>query len=59
MTGMSPTGSTVFYQYEAYVWANETDNANGNKVPIDFRLRVFASAIKINHAWKQKILGAL
>jgi hypothetical protein len=58
MTGLAPKpGSTTYYQYEAFVWKNETVDGNGNKIPIDFKLRVFASAIKLNHAWKLKLLG--
>lgn len=58
LTGMYPhPGQTMFYEYTSVYEANETDDSNGHKEPIDFRLRVFATAIKISHTWGYKILG--
>jgi len=59
MTGMAPgPGGTEFYEYTAFVAANETVNTAGSKVPIEFKLRVFATAIKFSHTWDLKVLGA-
>ena len=58
MTGMQPhPGQTTFYEYTCFYEANETDNSNGKKEPIDFKLRVFATAIKVNHTWDFKLFG--
>ncbi len=58
MPGMQPhPGQTMFYEYTSFYEANETDNTKGQKEPIDFKLRVFATAIKLNHTWGFKLLG--
>ncbi|MFY9855921.1 MAG: hypothetical protein WAK26_18790, partial [Terracidiphilus sp.] len=49
MTGLQPhPGKAMFYEYTAVYEANETDGPNGQKIPIEFKLRVFATAIKIS-----------
>jgi hypothetical protein len=58
MTGLQPhPGQTMFYEYTCFYEANETDNSKGQKVPIDFKLRVFATAIKVSHTWDFKLFG--
>ena len=58
MPGMTPhPGSTMFYEYTAYVFANETDNGKGAAEPINFKLRVFANAVRVNHNWGLHFLG--
>lgn len=58
LTGLQPhPGKAMFYEYTAVYEANETDGPNGQKVPIDFKLRVFATAIKISRTWNIKMLG--
>ncbi len=52
------TGQTMVYEYTCFYEANETDDAKGHKVPIpEFKLRVFATAIKFSHNWGVKFLG--
>lgn len=47
---MPPPHATMFYEYTATVYANQTDGTNGSKLPIpDFKLRVFAVAVKFVH----------
>jgi len=58
MPGMTPPPhGTMLYEYTAFVSANQVDDQNGNAVPVEFRLRVFANAIKVNHNWGVHILG--
>jgi hypothetical protein len=58
MTGLQPhPGKTVFYEYTCFYAANEMVDSEGKKLPIDFKLRVFATALKLNHTWGARILG--
>ncbi len=58
MPGMTPPPhGTMLYEYTAFVSANQTNDQNGNAVPVEFGLRVFANAIKINHNWGVHFLG--
>lgn len=51
-------GQTLVYEYTAFYEANELDDAKGHKVPIpDFKVRVFAVAVKLSHNWGVKFLG--
>ena len=54
---MPPPHGTMFYEYNASVSANETDTANGNAAPIEFKLRVAAFAFKVVHNWGLNFLG--
>jgi len=54
---MPPPHGTMLYEYTAYVYANETVDANGNKIPVEFRLRVGAIAVKCVHNWGVPFLG--
>ncbi len=58
MPGMTPPPSgTMFYEFTAFLSANETDNSNGKALPANFKLRIFANAIKLNHNWGFHFLG--
>lgn len=58
MTGMYPhPGTTMFYEYTCNYDANEMDNSKGVSAAPEFKLRVFATAIKISHTWNYKFLG--
>jgi hypothetical protein len=51
-------GQTNVYEYTCFYEANQLDDANGKKLPIpDFRLRVFAVAVKVAHNWGVKFAG--
>ncbi len=55
---MPPPHGTMFYEYTAQVSANQMDDANGNKEPVpEFKLRVFAVAVKFVHNWGWNFLG--
>jgi hypothetical protein len=57
------TGQTTVYEYTCFYEANELDDAHGKKLngspygPPDFKLRVFATAVKFSHNWGVKFLG--
>jgi hypothetical protein len=58
MTGMQPhPGQTMIYNYDCFYSANEFDDSHGHKEPIDFKLRVAASAVKVTHNWGWRFLG--
>ncbi len=58
MPGMTPhPGGTMFYEYTAFISATETYDSNGKAVPVEFKLRVFANAVKVNHNWGFHVLG--
>ena len=54
---MPPPHATMFYEYNASVSANQTDTANGQAAPIEFKLRVFAVAFKVVHNWGLNFMG--
>jgi len=56
--GIGPgPGETLFYEYTAFLAANEMDDAHGHRLPMDFKLRAFAIAAKLSHNWGVKFLG--
>jgi len=58
MPGMTPPPhGTMLYEYTAFVSANQVNDQNGNAIPVEFRLRVFANAVKLNHNWGVHLLG--
>ncbi|MGB8013864.1 MAG: transporter [Terriglobales bacterium] len=58
MTGMQPlAGQTVIYEYTCFYAANEFADARGKSLFPEFKLRVFANAIKITHNWGFHFLG--
>ena len=56
-SGVPRSGQTMVYEYTLFYSANELDDANGKKMPLDFKLRVAAVAIDISHNWGVKFLG--
>jgi len=54
---MPPPHGTMFYEYNAFVSANQTDDVNGKAVPVEFKLRVTALAFKVVHNWGLNLLG--
>jgi hypothetical protein len=51
-------GQTRVYEYTCFYEANELDDAHGKALPIpEFKLRVFAAAVKLSHNWGFKFLG--
>lgn len=54
---MPPPHATEFFEYTAMISANQVDTANGNAVPTEFRVRVFANAVKVVHNWGVPFLG--
>ena len=58
MTGLQPhPGKAMFYEYTAVYAANETDGPNGKKIPIEFKVRVLATALKVSRTWNINLLG--
>jgi len=58
MTGMQPhPGKTMIYQYTCYYAANEFDGSDGKSSLPEFKLRVFAAAVKVTHNWGWRFLG--
>lgn len=58
MTGMYPhPGTPMFYEYTAFYEANQSVNGQGKSAAPEFKLRVFATAIKISDTWKYRFLG--
>ena len=52
------SGQTMVYEYTCFYVANELDDAHGKKLPLpDFKLRVFAQAVKLSHNWGTQFLG--
>jgi hypothetical protein len=58
MTGMQPRpGQTVLYEYTCFYMANEFDDSKGKSAFPEFKLRVFANAVKVTHNWGVHFLG--
>jgi len=58
MTGMYPhPGKAMFYEYTAYYEASKFLNGQGQSAFPEFKLRVFATAIKYSETWHYKFLG--
>ena len=55
--GVPHAGQTFVYEYTVFYVANELDDANGKKLPMDFKVRVAAQAVKLSHNWGVKFLG--
>ncbi len=57
LTGVQPRpGQTQIYEYTVFYTANEFDDSKG-KGGGDFRIRVFANAVKVTHNWGVHFLG--
>jgi hypothetical protein len=58
MTGVQPApDKTMFYGYIAGYAANEFVNGQGASSTPEFKLRLFANAVKIAHNWGVPFLG--
>lgn len=58
LTGVQPRpGQTVLYEYTCFYAANEFDDSKGKSTIPNFRLKVFANAIKVTHNWGLHFLG--
>jgi len=58
MTGVQPRpGETRLYEYTCFYMANEFDNSKGKSAVPEFKLRVFANAVKLTHNWGISFLG--
>ncbi len=58
MTGVQPRpGQTVLYEYTCFYMANEFDDSKGKSAIAEFKLRVFANAVKVTHNWGIRFLG--
>jgi len=58
LPGLTPApGRTMFCEFTAFYSANEMADGNGkNSVP-EFKLRVLANALKVEHAWTAHLWG--
>jgi len=45
------------YEYTAFYAANQLDDGQGKSAVPEFKLRVFATALKVTHNWGWKLLG--
>ncbi len=58
LTGLQPRpGQTVLYEYTVFYMANEFDDSKGKSAFPEFKLRVFANAVKVTHNWGVHFLG--
>ena len=58
LTGMyPPPGRTMFAEFTVFYEANELVNGQGQSAAPEFKLRVFATAVKMTHTWNYKVLG--
>jgi hypothetical protein len=58
LPGMMPSPhESGLYTFHLVYTANEMDDGSGKSLPIDFKLRVFANAVKIEHNWGVPVLG--
>ena len=58
MSGMTPgPGGTILCEFSTYYFANQMTNGHGRNVVPDFRLRVVANALKVEHAWRVSLWG--
>jgi len=58
LSGLQPSpGKTMIYDYTSFYYANETVGPDGLNSGTEFKLRVFADAIKVVHNWNVPFLG--
>ncbi|MGA7560654.1 MAG: transporter [Terriglobales bacterium] len=58
LTGLQPRpGQTTLYEYTCFYMANEFDDSKGKSAIPEFKLRVFANAVKVTHNWGIHFLG--
>jgi hypothetical protein len=56
---MPPPKETKFFVFESFYSANEKDNSVGQSVVPEFKVRVFASAVRVSHNWGVPVLGGM
>jgi hypothetical protein len=56
---MPPVKATGLFTFHAVYTANEVDNSAGQSAAPEFKVRVFANAIKIEHNWGVPVLGGM
>src|ERR1035437_8063102 len=56
---MPPPRATGLYEFSVVYAANETDNSTGQSAAPEFKLRVFANAVKIEHNWGVPVFGGM
>jgi hypothetical protein len=60
LPGLTPApNGTMLYGYVASYRANELDNAQGQSAVPDFKVDVFATAVKVVHNWNIPVLGGM
>jgi hypothetical protein len=60
LQGMMPhPRATGLYEFSVVYTANETDNSAGQSAAPEFKVRVFANAVKIEHNWGLPVLGGM
>ncbi len=58
MSGMTPgPGGTILCEFSTYYFANQMMNGHGRNIVPEFRLRVVANALKVEHAWRTGVWG--
>jgi hypothetical protein len=58
LAGMMPTPKeTKFFVFNSFYSANEKDNSAGQSVTPEFKVRVFANAVRLSHNWGVPVLG--
>lgn len=50
-------GESMFYNYNAFYFANETDDGQGQSAMPGFKVRVYATAFRLMHTWHIHVLG--
>ncbi len=56
---MPPPHVTGGATFSLLYTANQLSDANGNPVPMDFKARVLANAVKVEHNWGIPVLGGM
>jgi hypothetical protein len=52
-----PPGQTMLCEFTTFYSANEFVDGRGKKMAADFKVRVWANAFKVEHAWKVRLWG--
>jgi hypothetical protein len=54
---LPPPKETKLFVFNSFYSANEKDNSAGQSVPTEFKVRVFANALRVTHNWGVPVLG--
>ena len=54
---MPPPKETKFFVFNSFYSANEKDNSAGQSAVPEFKVRVFANAVRMSHNWGVPVLG--